>query len=223
MSEVQEVQMLSPASRATALSEAIQAELGLVADSCRVLGALFYWPSCHPNVVPMLEAAKAGTLTECWPFGDTAELARLGQAMQSGLQGEDALSVLKAEQQRLFFGPDHLEAPPWGSVYREEEGTLFGDTTQALTDFLSAEGVMVSTGQEEPEDHIGLLFWALAWFAEAGRPDAIRTLLREHILPWSGQYLDRLNGATSHPFFQSLAGLASMTLAAVDTRVSQMA
>lgn len=223
MSEVQEVQMPSSATHTTALSEERQAELSVAADSCRILGALFYWPSCHPNVAPMLEAAQTGALTACWPYGDAAQRAQLGLSMQGGLQGEEARAVLKAEQQRLFFGPDHLEAPPWGSVYREEEGTLFGDTTQALTDFLSAEGVMVSTGQEEPEDHIGLLFWALAWFAEAGRPDAMRKLLSEHILPWSGLYFARLRAATEHPYFRSLADLAGLTLEAVNAQLSRWA
>ena len=33
------------------------------------------------------------------------------------------------EYRRLFVGPGHLPAPPWGSVYTDRECVIFGEAT----------------------------------------------------------------------------------------------
>jgi len=188
------------------------ADLGAVADCCRILGALFYYPPNDPAVAPIAALLAEGLWAQSWPFGNRDELDRIGEEMAEAFAKADAMTALAEEHQRLFIGPDHLDAPPWGSVYLDEEGTLFGDSTLAVRHFLDAEGVTLHTEQHEPEDHIGLLFWAAAWLAEAGRPAALHLLIDEHIRPWSDAYLDKLGEAARHPFYRALERLARLTL-----------
>lgn len=197
------------------------ADLDAVAGCCRILGALFYYPPDNAALAPVLAFLQQGQWPQAWPFGAADELGRIGADMASALADLEAMGALVEEHQRLFIGPNHLDAPPWGSVYLEEEGTLFGDSTLALRHFLETEGVILQTEQHEPEDHIGLLFWAAAWLAEAQRPVALRHLIDEHMLSWSNAYLNQLGGTARHPFYLALERLARVTLDALQSRRPQ--
>lgn len=193
----------------------------MLSRSRRALGALFYLPPDSPAVAPILLSLRERKLLEDWPFGAPEMLAPLGQDVAAALSGQDATSALVVEYQRLFLGPEHLEAPPWGSVYLEEEGSLFGETTLALRSFLEAQGVTLNTGIHEPDDHIGLLFWAAAWFAEQRRPQALRSLLDLHLLPWAANYLGRLGKSARHAFYKALARLAFVTLQGIRAQMAE--
>lgn len=193
------------------------ADLDVVAGCCRILGALFYYPPDNAAVAPIVAILQEGQWPQSWPFGAPDELDRIGADMAAALARPDVMASLIEEHQRLFIGPDHLDAPPWGSVYLDEEGTLFGDSHLALRRFLDAEGVFLQTTQHEPEDHIGLLFWAAAWLAEARRPVALRRLLDEHILNWSEVYLTLFAKAARQPFYRALERLASLSLNSLQT------
>jgi putative dimethyl sulfoxide reductase chaperone len=182
-----------------------------ISTSCRVLGALFYLPPNAPATQPFLALLGQGSLPQAWPFGTKEELDDLQVHMAQDLD----LQRLAKAYQNLFVGPDHLEAPPWGSVYLTEDGTLCGNSTLALRAFLHAERITFDIRANEPEDHIGLLFWALAWLAEQQRPATLGTLLDEHLLPWSGLYLNAFTAAADHPFYVGLGRLASLTLTSI--------
>lgn len=188
------------------------ADWGAVAVCCRILGALLYLPPNDPVMTPILASLREERWLQEWPFGVQETLARLGRDFAAALSDDDAEAQMCAEYQRLFIGPNALEAPPWGSVYLEEEGTLFGDTTLALRSFLEEQGVSLNTGMHEPDDHIGLLLWAAAWLAEHDRPAAVVMLFDQHLLPWSGRYLERLESAAQLEFYRCVAQLASTTL-----------
>lgn len=183
------------------------------AAAARVLGALFYRAPDDTSVRPFVELIARGDLASLWPVGEPGTLQAIGDTMRNALLSPAEQQALKREHQRLFVGPDELPAPPWGSVYLEEEGTLFGETTEALQDFLAAEGVALDSGQNEPEDHVGLLFWAAALLAEEGRQAALRTLLADHLLTWSEAYLQALDEATANGFYRGLVALSRLTLA----------
>jgi len=186
--------------------------LSAIAVCCRILGALFYLQPDDPVVQPILAFLDEGTLPQTWPFGSEEELTRVGRDMRRAKLADGGIKAMVEEYQYLFTGPDHLEAPPWGSVYRDEEGLLFGETTLEVRDFLASEGFVLNTVHNEPDDHIGLLFWAAAWFAEKQQPSALRKLLEDHILPWSDEYLKRFVAAANNPFYKNLGILARLTL-----------
>lgn len=186
-----------------------------VAVCCRILGALLYYPPDHAELAPVLDLIRRGELAQMWPFAESAEVQRAAAQMQAGLSGSATPQALRAAYQRLFVGPHHLEAPPWASVYLEQEGTLFGESTQALRTLLAGEGIRLSSGEHEPEDHIGLLCWAAALLAEDGRTQALRRMLDNHLLNWAGTYFARLMHAARHPFYRGVASLATSTLGAI--------
>ncbi len=197
------------------------ADLETIAVCCRILGALFYLSPDDPSVVPILEFLKNEGLVKNWTLNSPQELEEIDNDMVLRLSSNVEIQDLAHEYQRLFIGPDHLEAPPWGSIYLEEEGTIFGNTTWALREFLRSEGVILSTERREPDDHIGLLFLAAAYLAEKNKIIALRKLLENHILPWSSIYLKQLKAASQNSFYRGLATLASATLESMKMQLTR--
>ena len=54
-----------------------------------------------------------------WPFVDAVEAAADLALMREGLVAGADNEELVWEYRRLFVGPGHLPAPPWGSVYTD--------------------------------------------------------------------------------------------------------
>ena len=204
---------MSPVTDGATIGGTAVADVQAISHCCRILGALFYLAADDPQLEPVLEFLRTDELAEVWPFGGDAELAGLHQRFRLALTGRHMSETLAAERQRLFVGPEHLEAPPWGSVYLDAENCLFGPSTSALTDFLAAHGVELQQGINEPCDHIGLEFMAIAQLADQHDARAIRDFMAAHLVPWSGFYLKDLKETTLHPFFPALADLADLTIA----------
>lgn len=192
-----------------------EAERGRIAAAFRLLGALFYSAPDDANLAPFLNIIREGKLTGEWPFGSRENLVGIQEQMAGSL--DDGL--LEARQ-RLFIGPDDFQAPAWGSVYLDREKVIFGDSTLELRWFLAQHDITMDTGLNEPEDHIGLLFWLVSDFIANAKDDAMKELLRDHILPWSGRYLELLLAHAGHPFYTGLAQLAALTLDGLANRIA---
>ena len=133
-----------------------------------------------------------------WPFVDAVEAAADLALMREG----------------LFVGPGHLPAPPWGSVYTDHECVIFGEATLALRAWMRACGIERTTDERTPEDHIGLML-ALLSFLAVERPELVDDFLRDHLLTWAPHYLDTLEEAATHSFYEGLARLTRATLAGI--------
>ncbi|MEA9389591.1 Tat proofreading chaperone DmsD [Acerihabitans sp. TG2] len=180
-----------------------------IALSGRTLGALLYYPPLSPNNTGLLSALTHTDWEREWPA--VPELDVAAALIRSGLTAPWH-DTLEATWQALFIGPYALPAPPWGSVYLDRESVVFGESTLALRHWLRQEGITAGQQGNDPEDHIGLLLMLAAWLAENNdRP--LNTLLEQHLLPWSGRYLDLLAQGTDHPFYQGVAQLTQATLA----------
>lgn len=136
-----------------------------------------------------------------------------------------ALTPLLVAFRRLFQGPAKLVAPPWGSVYTDRDGVIFGLTTLDLRAWMRRNGVEMDTGEREPEDHIGLMLAQLGALARQ-RPELIDEFLQLHLLTWSHHYLEQLHNAAvisgtdrddlvAGEFYRGLADLCDITLEAV--------
>ena len=136
-----------------------------------------------------------------------ASLAAMVRGLAAGADNEE----LVWEYRRLFVGPGHLPAPPWGSVYTDRECVVFGEATLALRAWMRRIGVARTTDERTPEDHIGLMLALLAYLAEE-RPVLKDEYLRDHLLTWAPHYLEALEEAADHPFYQGLAALTRSTL-----------
>lgn len=149
-----------------------------------------------------------------WPFaGDEiaaveGALAAMKEGLAAGADHDDVVW----EYRRLFVGPGHLPAPPWGSVYTDRECVVFGESTLALRAWMRAVGVERLADERTPEDHIGLML-ALLSFLAAERPELVDDYLRDHLLTWAPHYLEALEEAAEQPFYVGLARLTRLTLA----------
>ena len=152
----------------------------------------------------MAELDVAAAAAE-WPFVDALSLMVNGLA--DGIDADD----LVWEYRRLFVGPAPKPAPPWGSVYTDRECVVFGEATLALRAWMRRVGVARTADERTPEDHIGLMLALLSYLAEE-RPDLVDEYLRDHLLTWALHYLEALEAAADHPFYQGLAALTRSTL-----------
>lgn len=146
-----------------------------------------------------------------WPFVADDEARKALALMQQGLAAGADDEALMWEYRRLFVGPGHLPAPPWGSVYTDHECVIFGESTLALRAWMRAQGIQRESDERTPEDHIGLLL-ALAAYLAAERPELVDPFLAEHVLTWAPHYLEQLEQAAEHPFYQGLARLTRASL-----------
>ncbi len=150
------------------------------------------------------EAAKE------WFFVDTKkaypEIERMVCGLSDGI--DDALVN---EYRRLFIGPMPKPAPPWGSVYTDREGVMFGLSAIDLHRWMGEQGISRTADDNMPEDHIGLTLALMSWIA-LERPELLDEFLQFHLLPWSSHVLDALNDAAEHPFYRGLFRLTKLSL-----------
>ena len=76
---------------------------------------------------------------------------------------------------------------------------------------MRACGIERTTDERTPETTSGLAL-ALLSFLAAERPELVDDFLRDHLLTWAPHYLDTLEEAATHPFYEGLARLTRATL-----------
>ena len=174
-----------------------------IIDRAHLLGALFYYGPMA-NETQAIVAAIHEQAPVC------ADLSIDPTAWKMALQKPN----LAIAWQTQFIGPQHLVAPPWGSVYLDHECIVFGESTLELRNFLQKCQLQLDTGRNEPEDHFGLLLLALVIFLQRKDIENAKILLAEYILPWGIFYLDLLTQHSEHPFISILANDARTFLTA---------
>jgi len=175
-----------------------------ISTSGRLLGAVFYYEPEDKRVQPVLDFFRRTDWTKDWANLDHP-------ALINGLIEKGAQRDLSQDYQDLFIGPNALPAPPWGSVYLDKESVIFGDSLLALRDFLIAHQIEFIQTQNEPEDHLGLMFMLAAYLAET-KPECLAEFLSKHFLTWAYRCLDLMAEQTDYPFYQAMALLARQTL-----------
>lgn len=196
------------------LQEHEYAQIALVSN---VLAPLFLLNPRDAQARPFLQGlaqSDAAALAQDWPFGESktvsSALQALAEEARRGLQGPDAL--VRAYR-RLFVGPNHLAAPPWGSVYTDHDKVKFGMTCLELREWMRANGVASLADGSEPDDFIGTMLALLGWLA-GNKPQLVEEFLSEHLLTWSHHYLQKLEQAAQpeHGFYVAAAQLTDATL-----------
>ncbi len=158
-----------------------------------------------------MAALDAEEAAEGWPFVASAEAVGPLRLMVDGLADGIDADDLMWEYRRLFIGPGRKAAPPWGSVYTDRDCVVFGLTTLDLRAWMRANGIERTTDEKMPEDHIGLLVSLMGWLAQE-KPELVPEFLQKHLLTWSSHYLEQLEAAAEHPFYEGLAQLTRLTL-----------
>jgi len=193
-----------------------------IAAALNLMGALFRLDPVDPTLRPALAGFAHGDVAADWPC--PGEVGPAFDAMAPlAADTAEARASLHAAFRDLFVGPAALPAPPWGSVYLDQEKVLFGASTFSLNTFLDRNAITFRDPDNGPEDHFGTLCWIGAWLASKDRMEVFDELMSEHVLPWAFLYLDELKTAAlalapeNHTavFYAAAADLASTTLAAI--------
>jgi TorA maturation chaperone TorD len=134
---------------------------------------------------------------------------------------------LLVEYSRLFLGPFGVIAPPYGSVYLEEERRVMGESTMEVSRMYRNEGLSGSVDSRELPDHVAveLEFMCYLVFKEI---EALETSdLRaagefvekqerfsgEFLRRWIPPFCERIKENTENGFYAALAQCASTFIA----------
>ncbi|WP_324653588.1 TorD/DmsD family molecular chaperone [Georgenia sp. H159] len=167
-------------------------------------------------------------LLDEWPLPGTAgattglELMRTARAA-----GEDAATI-RADHARLYGHTAVARVAPYESVHRGKERLLFDEHTLQVRDTYRSLSLQAPRLNREPDDHLGLELDFLAQscaraldaLEQGSEPDAARYVrlgadfLRDHLLPWAPDMLERAVAAAGTRF---MAGLAHLSLGALET------
>lgn len=181
-----------------------------LAASLSALGACFFASPKTDLGAEALAFVRSVDIAVDWPFGDDSSRKEAARLIADGVRLDDG-EALAAEFARLFVGPHALAAPPWGSVYMDRDKVTYGRTWLALRDFMRANGIVSLYEEREPEDQFGRLLTLCSEVARS-RPGLLCELLGDHVLCWSGHYLDAFEDAACLTTYRGLAALARLTL-----------
>lgn len=176
------------------------------ATLAKVLGAFFYYPPHSLTVEPLLEA-----LLHIDQLADWQNPELISQQCQI-LARQISHVDLDYQFSLLFEGQGKMPAPPWGSVYLDQEKLLMGESQERYRQFLQQHGLTLNTGMNEPEDQFGLMLMAYAILLEKQKTQAADQLIDEHLMTWSSAYLDQLKNNQVSPFYRALAVVAEQYL-----------
>jgi TorA maturation chaperone TorD len=166
-------------------------------------------------------------ITDGWPVDGDPECERgLGLLAESATANEDAARV-KADYNRLFFGPEKMKAPPYESVHRSQEGLVFEQETMEVRAAYAEFGLAAPRLNKEPDDHLGLELNFVAMLCVRGLDaleraddaelarilDGTARFLDEHLLQWGPTCLMQAANCSTTFFYQGVAALGLGTLA----------
>ncbi len=151
-------------------------------------------------------------------------LSILDSFFEKGNFGEELGETISVEFTRLFRGvkPHYSPPPPYESVYREESGSVFGESTVAVHQKYLHFGLgLPERVSGEPPDHVSfeLEFMhhlcskeAEAWDG-GNKEEALEMMraeeefLREHLLAWLPKFSNKVREYDRFGFFCNLADL----------------
>lgn len=159
--------------------------------------------------------------------------------------GTDFILQLQKEYTRLFVtSRPNLPAPPYGSLYLDKEGMIWGKTTRELVKLYALAGLVISEHFKDLPDHFAVeLEFAFYLIREKmaalglspgeenqeeinpdpNRVELISTIenqfLENYLLKWGSKFLDNILSSTDNFFYKGLADLTKNFLAQESKRV----
>jgi TorA maturation chaperone TorD len=180
-------------------------------DSYRLL-ATCYYPPTAAFIQEGCVAALADLLESIIP-----EAGRYAREA-SRIIGED-LESLAVEHARLFIGPFHLAAPPYGSIYLDDAKTVMGDSTAKVAAFYHSCGLHLADDFHELPDHFAVELEFMSFLAFKQREAEVfgnveevarivslqREFLERFLLPWLAPFTSAIITDGEAPFYQAIA------------------
>ncbi|WP_108944070.1 TorD/DmsD family molecular chaperone [Shewanella halifaxensis] len=181
-------------------------ELPYAARVCGIFHNIFY---PLPNE-PLLASLSQLTAQKLWPRFITSPDMALAQ-IHSSLE-KDSLRTIESDFCQLFVAPSSMKAAPWGAIYTDSENLVCGSSTLAFSQFCQTKQIELNLLQKTAIDHIGLIFAVLAKLFESEDIDGVKTLLSQHLLPWSHRVIDAINEHAQTDFYKGFANLTEIFL-----------
>ncbi len=133
-------------------------------------------------------------------------------------EGQDTLLL---DYTRLFLGPNHIIAKPYGSIWLEGQNTVMGDSTMAVQELYEQGGFDMREDFREVPDHIAveLEFLYLLIYRENeaqrnGETEALqsktalrRRFLDQHLGRWIGPFASAVIAGAQSSYYGQLAEL----------------
>ncbi len=150
------------------------------------------------------------------------QLAALAEQMGEdyAAEGHEALLL---DYTRLFLGPNHIAAKPYGSIWLEGQNSVMGDSTMAVQKLYEQGGFDMSEDFREVPDHIAVelefLYLLIYRENEAARNaerearQAVASLrehfLDEHLGRWIAPFAAAVIAGAQSGYYRKLAELTS--------------
>lgn len=142
------------------------------------------------------------------------------QSLKDFFKGErEAISLEVArEYTRLFINAfPHVVAPPYGSVYMEKDGQVYGKFTSEVVSFYHETGFTLKGDLHDLPDHIAheLEFMGILANRESQATSSEKIRLEEmqidffsrFLLPWVPVFCEKIEGNSHSPFYRHLGQL----------------
>ncbi len=140
-------------------------------------------------------------------------------SMQSELNQSCELEILRIEYARLFVGPFSLPAPPYGSVYMENERKVMGDSSMDAKRIYQSFGLDMSNSIKEVPDHVSVelefMFFLIYKEIESIQSNASeqaqeliyhqKSFLSDHLNMWIADFTDCVIEHSGTDFYRNLA------------------
>lgn len=184
------------------------------ADLCRFLAACYYEPGpefAEEKVFDsMMDAAR-----RLQP-----DVAVYAQRLGAAYAAESSENLL-VDYTRLFLGPNHIIAKPYGSVWLNSDNLLMQESTMAVEQLYAEGGFEIDENFRELPDHIAaeleFLYLLIYRENEARRNDDLEALsaiaglrkrfLDEHLGRWVGPFTAAVIAGAQSDFYRELAEL----------------
>jgi putative dimethyl sulfoxide reductase chaperone len=134
---------------------------------------------------------------------------------------DERFEDLQADYTRLFIGPGKVIAPPWESVYFNDERLTFQEQTLDVRNWYGRFGLESEKKYQEPDDHIGLQLLFLSHLAGLGLQalneqedvrftevwQAQREFHQQHTRAWALTWCELVEANARTDFYKGLAYL----------------
>ncbi len=131
---------------------------------------------------------------------------------------QSPLEEMKIAHAKLFVGPFDLIAPPYASVYLDNERRVMGDSTMEALNYYRRAGLNPDSNFKEPPDHITteleFIYYLTAKFLNSEDNQWLelrREFIENHLNRWINPFAKKVNDSQTI-FYQDLALLTEEVL-----------
>jgi TorA maturation chaperone TorD len=176
----------------------------------KLIAACFYEPD-RALFIEEQVCENLKDLLKNWASG--AAKAASDMDLSLSVCDQDQLSI---DHAALFVGPFELLAAPYGSIYREKNRQVMGESTIEVLRSYQDAGLTVDI--KEPPDHIAIELEFMYYLCtreaaavadgngeEADRYREMQNCFYQSALPWIPQFCDSIRKGTENPFYTGLA------------------